>query len=183
MEPGWRRRCPFPDRSSRSSTTGVSVKGEPSSIAIILSFKEGAREDSSRRWISMRTRMPLFIIPLLSLWIAGASDAQITSIPITSNPIPTPIEKKGLAVEVRDFVRLPDTRGIRPADQDVSPAGWARVSFVKDLPDGRRFANDSRGFLYLIDSNNQPHVYADVAEAFPYGVYNPLESGFIGFVF
>ena len=131
----------------------------------------------------MRTRMPLFIIPLLSLWIAGASDAQITSIPITSNPIPTPIEKKGLAVEVRDFVRLPDTRGIRPADQDVSPAGWARVSFVKDLPDGRRFANDSRGFLYLIDSNNQPHVYADVAEAFPYGVYNRLESGFIGFAF
>ncbi len=50
---------------------------------------------------------------------------------------------------------------IRPADQDVSPSGWARVSYVRDLPDGRRFANDSRGFLYLIDSNNQPHVYAE----------------------
>ena len=51
-----------------------------------------------------------------------------------------------------DLARLPDTRGIRPADQDVKPAGWARVNYVRDLPDGRRFANDSRGFLYLIDS-------------------------------
>ena len=48
-------------------------------------------------------------------------------------------------------MRLPETRGLRPADQDVKPAGWARVSFVRDLPDGRRFANDSRGFLYLLD--------------------------------
>ena len=80
-------------------------------------------------------------------------------------------------------MRLPDTRGIRPADQDVTPAGWARVSYVRDLPDGRRFANDSRGFLYLIGSNNQPQVYANVAAAFPNAVYNRLESGFIGFVF
>ena len=65
--------------------------------------------------------------------------------------------------------------GIRPADQDVSPA-WARVSYVRELPDGRRFANDSRGFLYLIDQNNRPQLYADVSEAFPYGVYNRLES-------
>src|SRR3954467_4721170 len=69
------------------------------------------------------------------------------------------------------------------ADRDVSPAGWARVSYVRDLPDGRRFVNDSRGFLYLIGSNNDPHVYADVAGAFPRAVYNRLESGFIGFVF
>src|SRR5207249_10359008 len=83
---------------------------------------------------------------------------------------------------IKALVRLPDTRGIRPADQDVSPAGWARVSFVRDLPDGRRFANDSRGFLYLIGSNNQLQVYADVAAVFPNAVYNRLESGFIGFV-
>jgi Glucose / Sorbosone dehydrogenase len=54
---------------------------------------------------------------------------------------------------------------------------------VRDLPYGRRFANDSRGYLYLIDNNNRPHVWADVAEAFPNGIYNRLESGFIGFVF
>jgi glucose/sorbosone dehydrogenase len=102
---------------------------------------------------------------------------------ITSNPIPAPIEKRGLAVQIKDLVRLPDTRGLRPVEQDVSPSGWARISFVRDLPDGRRFVNDSRGFLYLLDANNQPHVYANVGDAFPLAVYNRLESGFIGFAF
>ncbi len=113
--------------------------------------------------------MLIVTIPLFAIWAAGAADA-----PITSNPIPEPIVKHGLAVEIKDLVRLPDTRGLRTADQDVSPAGWARVSYVRDLPDGRRFANDSRGYLYLIDGGNQTHVYADVAAAFPYGVYNRL---------
>ena len=126
----------------------------------------------------MRTLVPFGGIPLLALLAVGASDA-----PITSNPIPEPIVKRGLAVEVRDLVRLPDTRGLRPADQDVAPAGWARVSYVRDLPDGRRFANDSRGLLYLIDKDNRPHVYADMAAAFPNATYKRLESGFIGFVF
>src|SRR5690242_11535844 len=68
---------------------------------------------------------------------------------ITSNPIPAPIEKRGIAVQIRDVVRLPDTRGLHPMD-DVNPAGWARISYVRDLPDGRRFANDSRGILYQL---------------------------------
>ena len=125
----------------------------------------------------MRIRMPLVIVVLLAVWTAGAIHAQI------ANPIPAPVEKRGLMVEISDVVRLPDTRGMRPADQDVTPAGWARVSFVRDLPDGRRFANDSRGLLYLLDRNNQPSVYANVAAAFPFAVYNRLESGFIGFDF
>ena len=125
----------------------------------------------------MRTRM-LVTMSLFVMWTAGAIEAQITS-----NPLPAPIEKRGLAVEITDLARLPDTRGIRPANQDVTPAGWARVSYVRDLPDGRRFANDSRGFLYLMSSNNQPSVYANVGAAFPNAVYNRLESGFIGFAF
>src|SRR5580693_7932506 len=123
----------------------------------------------------MRLRMPLAMVPFLMLSTVAPSYGQITS-----NPIPTPIVKKGLAVEVKDLARLPDTRALRPADQDVVPAGWARVSYVRDLPDGRRFANDSRGFLYLLDKNNHPHVYANVAAVFPFGLYNRLESGFIG---
>jgi hypothetical protein len=109
--------------------------------------------------------------------VAVAIHAQIR------NPIEAPVVKRGLGVEIRDVVRLPETRGMRPAEQDVNPAGWARVSFVRDLPDGRRFANDSRGFLYLLDKANQPSVYADAAAAFPLAVYNRLESGFIGFDF
>src|SRR5215207_7079484 len=109
-------------------------------------------------WAEMR----LVIVLLLATWTAGASAPQITS-----NPIPAPIAKRGLAVEVRDLVRLPDTRGIRPADQDVAPAGWARVSYVRDLPDGRRFANDSRGLLYVLTGDNRASVYLSVAAAFP----------------
>jgi Glucose / Sorbosone dehydrogenase len=126
----------------------------------------------------MRARMGVGIVSLLAIQIVYAAAE-----PITSNPIPERVVKRGIAVEVVELARLPDTRGIRPADQDVNPAGWARINYVRDLPDGRRFANDSRGFLYRIDSNNQPHVYANVAETFPHAVYNRLSSGFIGFVF
>jgi hypothetical protein len=41
---------------------------------------------------------------------------------ITSNPLPAPIQKGTLAVQIRDLVRLPDTRAVRPPDQDLSPA-------------------------------------------------------------
>jgi hypothetical protein len=126
----------------------------------------------------MRNDRRFVIILLLAIGTIRTIGAQITA-----NPIPAPILKRGLQVEIKDVVRLPDTRGIRPADQDVSPAGWARIQFVRDLPDGRRFANDSRGFLYLIDANNQPQVYANLGELFPLAVYTRLESGFIGFAF
>ena len=122
-------------------------------------------------------RRLLVIVSLLALGTIAAIHAQVT------DPIPAHIEKRGLMVEVRELARLPDTRGLRPADQDVTPAGWARINFVRDLPDGRRFANDSRGFLYLLDRNNRPTVYANVAGAFPLAIYNRLESGFIGFTF
>src|SRR5688572_2075883 len=108
----------------------------------------------------------LVIVAVLAWWAAAAIYAQV------SDPIPGRVEKRGLTVEIRDLVRLPDTRGRLTADQDVNPAGWARVSFVRDLPDGRRFANDSRGQLYLLDRNNQPSLYADVAAAFPFAIYS-----------
>jgi Glucose / Sorbosone dehydrogenase len=125
----------------------------------------------------MYRRLRFLAIPLAALGAAVAIHAQIT------NPIPAPIVKRGLTVALTEVVRLPDTRKMRPADQDVTPAGWARVSFIRDAPDGRRFANDSRGILYLLDRNNQPTVYANIGSFFPFAVYNRLESGFIGFAF
>ena len=104
----------------------------------------------------MQTRIGFGITSFLVVQIACAA-----SEPITNNPISEAIVKRGIAVEVVEMARLPDTRGVRPADQDVKPAGWARINYVRDLPDGRRFANDSRGFLYWIDPSNQPHVYAN----------------------
>ena len=123
------------------------------------------------------TRFCQFAGVSIALMSAAALHAQI------ADPIPTPIEKRGLSVEVRDYVRLPDTRTLRPADQDVAPAAWARVSFVRDTPDGRRFANDSRGRLYLLSGDGEPSLYADVGAAFPFAFYVRLESGFIGFDF
>jgi len=128
----------------------------------------------------MRTR--LLLGALLVSAVAAALRAQAGG-PIVSAPTPAPIVKRGLAVEIRDVVRLPDTRGMRPPDQDVSPAGWARINYVRDLADGRRFVNDSRGLLYVIDRGNAPAVYANVAAVFPFAVYDRLESGFIGFTF
>ncbi len=134
-----------------------------------------------RSWLPigglMRIWTLLATIVSLALGTADAMPPQVT------NPLPAPIEKRGLMVEIADLVRLPPTRGMRPPDQDVNPAGWARVSFVRDLPDGRRFVNDSRGFLYLLDPDNRPTIYANVADAFPFAAYNRLESGFIGFGF
>ncbi len=133
----------------------------------------------------MTRGLRLITVLLSAIASAVAINAQVNNnpVPITSNPVPEPVTKRGLAVEIRDLVRLPDTRGIRPADQDVSPAGWARVSYVRDLPDGRRFANDSRGFLYLIGAGQPAAGVCERRATFPHAVYNRLESGFIGFVF
>jgi hypothetical protein len=133
----------------------------------------------NRSWEEfMRARILLGIATLLAVPTVCVAEG-----PITKNPIPEPVVKRGIAVQVKDIARLPDTRGLRPADQDVSTPGWARVNYMRDLPDGRRFANDSRGFLYLIDAQNQPQVYADVGATFPLSVYNRLSSGFIAFTF
>lgn len=123
----------------------------------------------------MRTQLPLVMFLFLAFGAAGAMHAQI------KDPLPEHIVKRGLTVQIKEIARLPESRGRYPADQDA--AGYARVSFVRDLPDGRRFANDSRGFLYLLDRNNRPSLYADVAAAFPFALYSRLESGFIGFAF
>jgi glucose/arabinose dehydrogenase len=122
-------------------------------------------------------------ITVLAAAAAAVLPVTLLRAQITDPLPPTWIQQRGLAVEIKDVVRLPKTRDLRPADQDVTPSGWARPSFVRELPDGRTFANDSRGFLYLLDGGNEPTVYADVAAAFPNAIYNRLESGFIGFDF
>lgn len=121
----------------------------------------------------MRETKRFIILAVLGLWVAGTMQAQV------SNPIPEPIVKRGLTVQIKEITRLPESRGKYKDDA----TGYARVSFVRDLPDGRRFANDSRGFLYLLDRNNRPSLYADVAAVFPFADFSRLESGLIGFDF
>src|SRR5206468_3956376 len=85
-----------------------------------------------------------FLIPVF-LAISAAALPPQNDTAAMRDAMPAKVTKHGLMVEIRDVVRLPDTRKLRPVDQDVVPAGWARINFVRDLPDGRRFVNDSRG--------------------------------------
>jgi hypothetical protein len=124
----------------------------------------------------MRATLP--VLTFLTVAAAGTVAGQITI-----NPLPTPIPRRGLSIQIQDYARLPDSRDIRPKSEDVAQSGYARVSFVKDLPDGRRFVNDSRGVMYLVDASRQPQVYWEFHKENPFGVYNRLESGFISFEF
>jgi len=117
-----------------------------------------------------------FLLVTTALWTAGAARAQV------NDPIPAAVTKRGLSVEITQIARLPDTRDLHPRGDD-SPSGWARPSFVRDLADGRRFVNDSRGPLYLLGSDNEPSLYVNVADAFSNAFYDSLQSGFIGFAF
>ena len=109
--------------------------------------------------------------------VTAPAMAQIT------DPFPEPVEKRGLFVQIAELSRLPHTGDFRPPEQDRNPASWARVSFVRDTRNGRRFANDSRGFLYELDENFTPSLYADVGAALTRVIYNRNQSGFIGFEF
>jgi hypothetical protein len=102
---------------------------------------------------------------------------------ITQNPIPEPIVKGLISIELRELTRLPDTRSMLGPGQDVNPAGRARINVVRELPDGRRFVNDSRGLIYLLDARNQPSVYLNITTLFPHAIYSRLASGLIGFDF
>ncbi len=116
------------------------------------------------------------VFAAVGIAVSGTVFAQL------DDPVPEPIVNRGLAVRVQDVVRLPDSTRYDPAGA-ATTAGYARVSYVKDAPDGRRFANDSRGFLYILDGSNAPALYLNFREAMPLTVYRGLESGFIGFEF
>ncbi|MGW8368652.1 MAG: PQQ-dependent sugar dehydrogenase, partial [Gammaproteobacteria bacterium] len=122
----------------------------------------------------------------MPMWIRLATPAMLAAMPtlnaqITQNPLPDPIEYQGLRVAIEDVARLPRTDGLLEPDQDAE--GYARVSFVREAPDGRLFANDSRGFLYVLRDDAQPALYLDFHSLYPLAFYNRLESGLIGFDF
>ena len=126
----------------------------------------------------MKLRLFPVLLCVLGLSAAGAIRAQV------KDAVPGQPPKKGLSVEIRDVVRLPDSRPRKAGGEEPRlEEGWARISYVRDSPDGRRFVNDSRGALYLLDRGNQPSLYTNVATAFPLIFLGSLESGFISFEF
>ena len=58
----------------------------------------------------MPSPLRLVTVLFLTVWSAGARGWQ-GGAPIVSSPTPAPIVKRGLTVQIRDLVRLPDTRG------------------------------------------------------------------------
>lgn len=112
-----------------------------------------------------------------TIFLAGGALAQI------NDPIPTAIETQGLRVEITELGRFPDSRGLHPETDPDLVSAYARVNFVRDLPNGRRFANDLRGMLYELNEDNQSSVYLDIADHFPNTFYLGLVSGLIAFEF
>jgi len=122
-------------------------------------------------------RKPISIVSLVAGFLAsGLLYAQV------ANPIPEPVTVQGLEVRIAEFSRLPRTSAL-DAGVASSRVGWAKPSYVLDLADGRRFANDSRGFLYLLDGDNNPSLYLNFRDLFPRLSFGGLQSGFIGFEF
>lgn len=93
--------------------------------------------------------------------------------PIT-NPVPQPIPDGGLRLQLVEWVTIP------PSSSD---APRARTSFITHANDGqeRLFANDLRGYLYVI-KNKQVALYLDLKAQFPDFVDTPgLGMGFAFF--
>src|SRR5688572_16444047 len=78
------------------------------------------------------------------------------------NPIPQPIVKQGLRVEIHDLVQMPSSQGTLGSKGDHTPGARARINFLRDSPDGRLFVNDLRGQLYSLDNNHVPTQYFDL---------------------
>lgn len=108
-----------------------------------------------------------------------------------SNPIPQPIVKQGLRVQIQDLVQMPSTQGTLGSKTDYTPGARARINFLRESPDGRHFINDLRGQLYSLDANNVPQLYVDLDSAnggagsiFPAMRFTDgLAAGFVSFQF
>ena len=146
-------------------------RGSGKWFEVAFQEKSGGAHIEIRMWIG--------IISFLAVQIVYAADA-----PITSNPIPEPIVKRGIAVQVKDVARLPDTRGLRPANQDLcaNRVGACELSCAI-CPTAAALRTTRAGFCIWMNSNNQPQVYADLTKVFPLTVHLRLQNGFIGFVF
>ena len=92
-----------------------------------------------------------------ALIIAAAAFPAAAQEPLT-DPIPDPIRKGDLVVEVTDFVRVPATE--ESAVDAMTNDAHARIQYLTPVGDGsgRLVLNDLRGLLYITDENGTPPV-------------------------
>jgi hypothetical protein len=129
------------------------------------------------------SKLVSLVLPVCLVIATSVGAQPAANAPITSNPLPEPIVKRGIRVAIEDVVQLPDMRGQLPDGADANPVGIGRISFVLDAPDGRRFANDQRGVIYLLREGAAPAVYLDMRPDIPLGVFERVQSGFNAFAF
>ncbi|NJO45781.1 MAG: sugar dehydrogenase [Oscillatoriales cyanobacterium RM2_1_1] len=99
------------------------------------------------------------------------------SLPITENPLPTPIALSRLSVQLEEVAQIPNSG----SGNNLA----ARLNQLVDAPDGsdRLFVNDMRGTLYLID-NGVVSPYLDLKSQVGTGFRdNTSQQGFSYFAF
>lgn len=101
-------------------------------------------------------KQSFFVSVVCLLCLTGEAWGQL------GNPIPTPIVKQGLRVQIDDVVQFPDSEASLGGKPDHIPSSRARINFFRESPDGRYFVNDLRGQLYRLDENLQPQLYLDI---------------------
>ena len=89
----------------------------PSTARVQKEVEAQALACADSREASCAARTPFIVVTLLALTIAVAIHAQI------ANPIPAPVEKRGLRSRSGTSCACPIRAALRPPDQDVNPAG------------------------------------------------------------
>lgn len=97
-------------------------------------------------------------IPLLTLGVLSLAATALARQP-PANPAPVEILPSPLGVTLEPWVRIPNSPiNNRPP----------RLNHFRQLPDGRSFVIDQRGYLYVIPTGTtQPILYLDLFEKYP----------------
>jgi hypothetical protein len=97
------------------------------------------------------------------------------------DPLPN-IEKRGLTAQIRDVVRLPDTRACAPRIRKSRRWVGRASAMCGTHPMAAASPTTLVEFCNILNGSNPPSP-PNVAQAFPLAVYLRLESGFISFTF
>jgi glucose/arabinose dehydrogenase len=103
-----------------------------------------------------------WIVVILSLCPYATVAAQ--NVEALEDPIPMKIEKGDIVVAAASFLQLPQTQDVN--SEGAHPA-FARLQYLLPVRDGsgRLMINDTRGLLYVTDSNGaELQVYLDLRE-------------------
>ena len=109
----------------------------------------------------------------MRLLLLGVMLTSIVSDSFAQNRFPTPVSRTDYVVGIEDVVTIPDSRSRQPP----------RISLLTTDPSGRLFANDQRGPLYSIGSDQAVTEYLDLRDYSELRLTSSSEAGFQSFAF